>query len=1004
MSAVWEKPILFMLLLLAWGPALGRGAPPTVEAPYGIKQRVAWTTSKITGSPDPPLPYRTERIFPKQTFDKPVEAVFFPASDRLCVVEQLGKIHLLPKDPQTAGSEVIFDGAKQVRGLTAIYGLAFDPKFARNRYCYITYILEKNLPEGTHVSRFRVTNTSPPRIDPASETVLLKWRSGGHNGGSLKFGPDGYLYISTGDGSPPSPPDIHKTGQDNSDLLGSVLRIDVHQKQGKLPYAIPSDNPLAGEKNTRGEVWAYGFRNPWRMSFDRRRGDLWLGDVGWQLWEMVHRVEAGGNYGWSISEGPQSVHPEGLRGPAPISAPVVAYPRSAGASVTGGYFYYGKRLPALQGAYLYGDYVTGKIWSLRHDGQTMTSHRELSDTTFAIIAFFETPDGEVGFLDYNGGTIQQLVPNQQEDTSASFPRRLSATGLFSSTKQHLPAAGVLPFSINAAQWQDYATAERFIGVPATGSVSLRIPTARVPLDWGTFPQNMVLVKTLSLEMERGNPASRRRIETQILHLRGDTWRGNSGEWAGYTYIWNRAQTDAVLAPAAGQNLEFSVRDPSAPGGERQYRWHIASRTECYQCHNPWTGYRLAFTPAQLNKVHDYQGLRDNQLRALKHIGLISSITLETADKKEPTPTKNLDFARLANPHDHAANLDARARSYLHVNCAHCHRFGGGGTATINLRFSTPLAETGLIDVRPTQGTFSIPHARLLSPTDPYHSILYYRMAKLGQGRMPYVGSKMIDPQGVQLLRDWITNLPKAGDSPNLNIAKRHTKQLAALQQLEQGESPEAMIGQLLGTTTGAMRLMEAVAGKRLPATMRQTILTRAMKHPEPHIRDLFERFVPDTQRIQRLGSLVTARQILDLSGNARQGERLFAATSGVQCKNCHQIKKVGTAVGPDLSHVGKQMTRLELLQSILKPSEKINPKFVTYLVETTDGRVLTGLLVKKTDQRVILRDAQNKLIELPASQVEFLVPQPKSLMPDLLFKDMSAQQLADLLAYLEDLK
>lgn len=1004
MPRTLKKPTLAILILLAWGQPLLPAAPPATDAPHGIKQRVAWTTSKITGSPDPPLPYRAERIFPQQKFDQPVEAVFFPATDRLCVVERLGKIHLLPENPQAGGTEVIFDGAGNIAGLTAVYGLAFHPNFARNRHCYIAYILDKDLPEGTHVSRFRVTDTSPPRIDPTSETVLLRWRSGGHNGGSLKFGPDGYLYISTGDGSPPSPPDIHKTGQDNSDLLGSVLRIDVNRTEQGLPYAIPEDNPFAEQEGLRGEVWAYGFRNPWRMSFDRKRGNLWLGDVGWQLWEMVHRVEAGGNYGWSIMEGSQSVHPEGQRGPTPISAPVATYPRSEGASVTGGYFYYGKRLPKLQGAYIYGDYVTGKIWALRHDGKTRTSHRELTDTTFAIIAFYETSDGEIAFLDYNGGTIQQLIPDQQEDTSASFPRTLSATGLFSSVKRHQPAPGVIPFSINATQWQDDADAERLIGLPATGSVSLRIPTTRVPLDWGTFPQDMVLVKTLSMEMERGNPASRRRIETQLLHLRSDTWRGNSGEWAGYTYIWNKAQTDAVLAPSNGTNLEFSVRDDAAAGGQRLYRWHIASRTECYQCHNPWTGYRLAFTPRQLDKVHDYDGIRDNQLRTLKHIGVISDITLESADKNKPTPSTGLASSRLVNPHDDAASLDARARSYLHANCAHCHRFGGGGTATINLRYSTPLAETGLIDVRPTQGTFSIANARLVSPADPYHSLLYYRMTKLGQGRMPYVGSRMVDEQGVQLLRRWIVQLPKASTSSNPGLARRQADQRAALEKLEEGQFPAPLIEQLLGTTTGALRLMESVAGNKLSAAARQQALARARDHAQPHIRDLFERFIPDDQRVQRLGSLVSAKDILGLVGNASRGERLFAATDGIQCKNCHQVNKVGTAVGPDLSRVGKQFTRAEILQSILKPSEKINPKFVTYLAETTEGHILTGLLLEKTDQKVVLRDARNKLTELPASQVEFLVPQPKSLMPDLLFKDMSAQQLADLVVYLEGLK
>ena len=139
--------------------------------------------------------------------------------------------------------------------------------------------------------------------------------------------------------------------------------------------------------------------------------------------------------------------------------------------------------------------MTGKIWALRHDGKKLTSHHELTDSTFAIIAFYETSDGEIAFLDYNGGTIQQLVPNRQPDTSAAFPRKLSDTGLFRSVKNHQPASGVIPFSINAPQWQDHATAEYLVAIPGTGSVTLRIPTARVPLDWGKFPEDMVLVKT-----------------------------------------------------------------------------------------------------------------------------------------------------------------------------------------------------------------------------------------------------------------------------------------------------------------------------------------------------------------------------------------------------------------------------------------------------------------------------------------------------------------------------
>ena len=198
--------------------------------------------------------------------------------------------------------------------------------------------------------------------------------------------------------------------------------------------------------------------------------------------------------------------------------------------------------------------------------------------------------------------------------------------------------------------------------------------------------------------------------------------------------------------------------------------------------------------------------------------------------------------------------------------------------------------------------------------------------------------------------------------------------------------------------------MESVEQNRLPAATRKEVLDLAVGHPQPHIRELFERFVPSDQRPQRLGNVVNPTQILSLAGDVSRGARLFAATEGIQCKSCHQINKVGTAIGPDLSHVGKQLTRSQILQSILTPSEEINPKFVTYLAETSQGRVVTGLLVEQTKQRIVLRDARNQRIELQASELELLVPQPKSLMPDLLFKDLNATQLADLIAYLESLK
>ena len=500
---------------------------------FGLTARIPWTTSRITGSPDPPPPFRIERIYPELSFDQPVEMVNFPGDDRVCVVERLGKIHLFERDQSVDKTELLVDGAAEIDGLAAAYGLVFHPRFDENRFCYVCYIQGPELPEGTRVSRFQVTDTDPPRIDPASEQLLLTWKSGGHNGGSLKFGPDGYLYISTGDGSPPSPPDVHDTGQDVSDLLASILRIDVDNPRGESAYGIPPDNPFMQTEGAAPEVWAYGFRNPWRMSFDRANGDLWLGDVGWQLWEMVYRVESGGNYGWSVMEGPQIVRPESRRGPTPIQPPVIAHPRADAASVTGGYVYHGTRLDDLQGAYIYGDYVTGKVWGLRSDGSDVTWHEELVDTSVAIICFHEDPDGEIALLGYNTGEIFRLVPNEVDDESSRlFPRRLSETGLFESTADHVPAAGVIPFSVNAGQWADHATAERFVAVPGEDAILLRQPRERVPTEWGRFPEDMVLVKTLSIETERGNPDTSRRIETQVLHMGGGRLAGQQRRMAG----------------------------------------------------------------------------------------------------------------------------------------------------------------------------------------------------------------------------------------------------------------------------------------------------------------------------------------------------------------------------------------------------------------------------------------------------------------------------------------
>ncbi|MCC6419828.1 MAG: PQQ-dependent sugar dehydrogenase [Gemmataceae bacterium] len=1007
----------FLALAVAWPRALpGQQS----ERPHGIKTRVPWTTSRVTGSPDPPHPYRVERAFPRLAFRNPLLLVRAPGLDRLFVGEQAGRIVSFP-DRQDADRVEEFldlqrdvrswDPKSKVRGIDALYGLVFHPKFAENRYCYVCYVLGskergRELPDGTRVSRFTVTNTDPPRIDPRSEKVLITWLAGGHNGCDLHFGNDGYLYISTGDATSPNPPDALDTGQDLSDLLSSILRIDVDRAANGRPYAIPADNPFRRTPNARPEIWSYGFRNPWRMSFDRVTGDLWVGDVGWERWEMVYRIKRGGNYGWSVMEGTQPVRPESRRGPTPILPPAIQFPHTEAASITGGYVYRGKRLKELVGAYICGDWVTRKLWATRFDGDKIVSHTEIAQGTPRVVTFGEDRHGELYFLDHNESAgLYQLVPNPAAKMKrADFPRKLSETGLFASVKDHVPAPGVVPFTVNAAQWNDHATSERFLALP--GQETVRIYDSPIHADGFYsgqvfFSKDGVLAKTITLEMERGNPKSRRRLETQLLHFDGIEWRG-------YSYQWNDAQTDATLVPAAGLDRTLTVTDAQAPGGKRRQTWHYPSRTECLTCHNPWAGYTLAFTLDQLNRDHAYGNTTDNQLRALRHAGLIRLLHRERNPETD-RDLKDLPTIRLADPHGAGASLDGRARSYLHVNCAHCHQFGAGGTADIELRHSVALDHTRMLEVRPVQGTFGIAGAQILAPADPYRSVLYYRMAKLGPGRMPHIGSAVVDERGLKLVHDWIRQLPLHQDVYAL------IERLRALDETRHRSKPAAaararaaeratVIGKLLASTGSALMLSQAVGEGRIPAAVRPQVLAAAAATTDPQVRDLFERFLPDEQRVQRLGSVIRPEQLLARKGDVARGRALVFKATALQCVNCHRVEGIGSTLGPDLTGIGKKYTRAQLLESILDPSKTVEQQYVMYLLETTDGKVHTGLLAEKNGREVVLRTIGDKEVRVPAAEVATLAPQRASLMPDLLLRDVTAEQAADLLAFLASLR
>jgi glucose/arabinose dehydrogenase len=337
--------------------------------------------------------------FVKLSFTRPVYLTHAgDGSDRLFVLEQPGRIMVFANRSDASEAGVFLDIRSRVlappRGHNeeGLLALAFHPKFKDNRRLYVYYSADE--PRRGVLSQFEVSSEDPNRADPNSEKVILEvaqpW--GNHNGSTALFGPDGFLYVSLGDGGAANDP--LNSGQDLSTLLGTVLRIDVDRAEGGKAYAAPKDNPFVGRADARPEIWAYGLRNIWRMSFDRVTGELWGGDVGQNKFEEIDLIVRGGNYGWNLREG---MHPF-RRGEAdaPLIDPVVEYGRSEGISVTGGYVYRGKQFPGLVGAYLYADYVSGRVWALRHEGGRLAAHREVyHNPRMYISSFGEDEAGEL---------------------------------------------------------------------------------------------------------------------------------------------------------------------------------------------------------------------------------------------------------------------------------------------------------------------------------------------------------------------------------------------------------------------------------------------------------------------------------------------------------------------------------------------------------------------------------------------------------------------------------
>ena len=354
--------------------------------------------------------FTLEPAFPNLHFDRPV-ALTHAGDDRLFVVEQEGRIYTFVNDAAVETATLFLDIRDLVNDAgneEGLLSLAFHPNFQENGYFFVDYTTSD--PRRTIISRFALDASDPSLGDPQSEVVLLEIGQpySNHNGGQIAFGPDGYLYVGMGDGGSGGDPQGH--GQDRSTLLGAILRLDIDGGGDENPYSIPPDNPFVDNGDGfREEIYAYGLRNPWRFSFDTLTGELWVADVGQNNWEEIDVVRSGGNYGWNTMEGAHCYSPSSGCNQTGLEPPVWEYDHGTGYSITGGYVYRGSSVGGMYGAYIYGDYGSGRIWALHYDGVNATN-KELFDTSLNIASFGVGHDDEIYVVAFNGDQLYALRP------------------------------------------------------------------------------------------------------------------------------------------------------------------------------------------------------------------------------------------------------------------------------------------------------------------------------------------------------------------------------------------------------------------------------------------------------------------------------------------------------------------------------------------------------------------------------------------------------------------
>ncbi|MEY4385170.1 MAG: hypothetical protein RLY20_453 [Verrucomicrobiota bacterium] len=752
--------------------------------------KIAATTMAMPPTP-PATGYQIVNAFPGLNFEDAVVITTPPGrTNQIFVAERRGIISYVP-DINAANpvrnvflnitNMVQFDDA--VEGEMGLLGVAFHPNFQSNGYFFVAY----EAPGSPYTNRLARFQADPVTLAVNTNTQVVLFdvldQDFNHNGSDLHFGPtDGYLYMCMGDEG--SQYNARQNAQRiDKDLFSAILRIDVDKKPGnveprpsanttRIPttnglayYSIPANNPFVNATNylgsitnaggtlfntntLRAEIFATGLRHVWRFSIDTN-GEVWVGDVGQDRYEEVNIITNGGNYGWAYYEGVTDTFtsyptqtgtllslasaPPGFA--AAYRPPLYYYNHTAltgdaqfkGNSISGGVVYRGNRIPELNGAYVFGDFVSGNVWALWRSNNTVIATNRIGGMAGVSAYGLDPGNGDVLLANYAQNQIQRLI--KVEANNDSFPQKLSDTGAFADLTTLSPNPGMLNYDPIVAFWSDNAIKRRWFAQTDLSSNITHVTDG----NW-VLPPAMVWVKHFDFEMIRGNPATKKRLETRFIV------KSTNGVY-GVSYAWDPAGTEAYLVPDGGTNFSLTYTDGVSTVTQA---WGIPSRSDCIVCHVEVAGRALSFNTRQLNQTSTINGITGNQLKTLSDAGYF--VNPVTAPQTLPA------FAHATNS---AASLEYRTRSYLAVNCAQCHQPGGSGSSTWDARAWLSLGDTHLINGIPYNDGAN-PSNKLVVPGDVAHSIVLQRIRGNGFSRMPPLATTVIDAVNTNLLTAWIS--------------------------------------------------------------------------------------------------------------------------------------------------------------------------------------------------------------------------------------------------------